>query len=140
MNIVNNKLDTVRVLIVEDDPNNLMVISRLLKLAGVNPENIWGYPGDPAKFFIDNPAGVDIIFLDIQLPKKDGYAIIGELRANPLSQKSVIIAITANVMKQDIKRAHEAGFDGFIGKPIDGRRFSESVLKLLSGEKVWTIQ
>jgi len=140
MSTTHPDLDTVRVLIVEDDPNNLMVISRLLKLTGVKPENTWGYPGDPARFFVDNPAGVDLIFLDIQLPKKDGYAIIGELRENPRSQKAIIIAITANVMKQDIKRAREAGFDGFIGKPIDGRRFSETVKKILSGEKVWTIQ
>ncbi len=83
---------------------------------------------------------VDLIFLDIQLPKKDGYTIIKELRENSGSKNSTIIAITANVMKQDIKRAREAGFDGFIGKPIDGRRFSETVLKILAGETVWTIQ
>ncbi len=127
-----------RILVVEDDPNNRLVITRLLKLAGISPERVWEYPGDPAAFFDERPEGVDIVFLDIQLPKKDGYAILKELRARPESAGATIVALTANVMHQDIERAREAGFDGFIGKPIDGRRFTEVMGRILAGEAVWT--
>lgn len=127
-----------RILVVEDDPNNRLVITRLLKLAGISPASVWEYPGDPSAFFDEHPEGVDIVLLDIQLPKKDGYAILKELRARPESSRAKIVALTANVMHQDIERAREAGFDGFIGKPIDGRRFTEVMARILAGEAVWT--
>ena len=49
-----------------------------------------------------------------------------------------VVALTANVTRREIERCREAGFDGFIGKPIDGRRFSELLRKILQGEAVWT--
>lgn len=130
----------VRVLVVEDDPNNRLVIVRLLKLAGVPPEHISEVEGDAATYLRTQPPNsVDLIFLDLQLPKKDGYTILKELRADPTLDVTKIVALTANVMRQDIERARAAGFDGFIGKPIDGRRFSEVLRRLLAGDPVWTV-
>ena len=139
---MNHKLDaaTVTILVVEDDPNNLLVITRLLKLAGIQDNRMFTSTADPSEFLASRPVSPDLIFLDIQLPKKDGYAILGELRADPKTKDTCIIALTANVMKQDIEKAKKAGFDGFIGKPIDGRRFAEILKKLLDGESVWMVQ
>jgi len=139
---MNQKFDAAKatILVVEDDPNNLLVITRLLKLAGINPDNVSTCTSDPAEFIASNPKAPDLIFLDIQLPKKDGYAILEELRKNPKTKDTCIIALTANVMKQDIEKAKHAGFDGFIGKPIDGRRFAENLNKLMAGESVWMVQ
>jgi len=132
--------DKVRVLVVEDDPNNRLVIVRLLKLAGVPQENVSEIEGDAATYLRGQPPGsVDLIFLDLQLPRKDGYTILRELRADPTVAGTRIVALTANVMRQDIERARAAGFDGFIGKPIDGRRFSDVLRRLLAGEPVWTV-
>lgn len=129
----------VRILVVEDDPNNRIVISRLLRLAGVAAERCVELEGDPAAFLADNADNIDLVFLDLQLPGKDGYKILSEIRADPRSAGLTVIALTANVMKQDIARCREAGFDGFIGKPIDGRRFVEILGRILSGESVWTV-
>jgi len=85
------------------------------------------------------PDTIDLVFLDIQLPKKDGYTILQELRADPRYAGLQVVALTANVMRQDIERARTAGFDGFIGKPVDGRRFSQTLNRLLAGESVWTV-
>lgn len=139
---MNQKLDAAKatILVVEDDPNNLLVITRLLKLAGINSDNVFTCTSDPAEFLASYPNTPDLIFLDIQLPKKDGYAILEELRNNPKTKDTCIIALTANVMKQDIEKAKNAGFDGFIGKPIDGRRFAENLNKLMAGESVWMVQ
>ena len=131
---------TVRVLVVEDDANNRLVITRLLKLAGVLSQNIYDTDGDAIALLNTLPPNtVDIVFLDIQLPKKDGYTILQELRADPRYTGLRVVALTANVMRQDIERARAAGFDGFIGKPVDGRRFSETLNRLLTGESVWTV-
>ncbi len=128
------------VLVVEDDPNNRLVITRLLKLAGVMPENIYEAEGDAAAYLRTNPIQhLDLIFLDLQLPKKDGYMILQELRADPDLASTLIVALTANVMRHDVERARSSGFNGFIGKPIDGRRFTEILKQLLAGESVWTI-
>jgi two-component system cell cycle response regulator DivK len=130
-------VDTVRVLVVEDDPNNRIVITRLLALAGVKQDRIFEMEGDPASFLEGNE--VDVVLLDIQLPGKDGYSILADLRADPRYSGLRIIALTANVMRHDIERAKGAGFDGFIGKPIDGRRFGEVFKRILAGEAVWTV-
>jgi len=131
---------TVRVFVVEDDANNRLVITRLLKLAGVLSQNIYDTDCDAIALLNTLPPNtVDIVFLDIQLPKKDGYTILQELRADPRYAGLRVVALTANVMRQDIERARAAGFDGFIGKPVDGRRFSETLNRLLTGESVWTV-
>jgi two-component system cell cycle response regulator DivK len=135
----NLTLGNVRVLVVEDDPNNRIVISRLLRLAGVGQDRFFETDGDAAAFLRETAAEVDIVFLDLQLPRKDGYKILAELREDVTTAGLLVVALTANVMKQDIERCRKAGFDGFIGKPIDGRRFSEILGKILAGESVWTI-
>ncbi len=127
-----------RVLVVEDDSDNRTVISRLLRLSGVAPDNLAAIDGDAAAYLVRTGAQVDIVFLDLQMPKKDGYAVLWELRESFGDRPMRIIALTANVMHRDIARCRDAGFDGFIGKPIDGRRFSELFNRILAGEAVWT--
>lgn len=129
----------VNILVVEDDQSNRLVITRLLKLAGIPLENVYECDGDPTNFFSTFNGVIDLIFLDIQLPGKDGYHILKDIRAMPGGEDKVIFALTANVMRHDIDKAKAEGFDGFIGKPIDGRRFSEVLARILAGESVWTI-
>lgn len=131
--------DSVRVLVVEDDPNNRIVITRLLRLAGVRAANVHETDGDAAVFLREAGIDVDLVFLDLQLPRKDGYKVLSELRSDGTTKSLRVIALTANVMRQDVERCREAGFDGFIGKPIDGRRFGEVLGRILVGESVWTI-
>jgi two-component system cell cycle response regulator DivK len=132
--------EKARILVVEDDANNRMVITRLLRLAGVQAENIRSVEGDPLETLGEETIReVDLVLLDLQLPKKDGFAIIRGLRSRPALAGMRVIALTANVMRSDVERARSAGFDGFIGKPIDGRRFSSVLQRLLAGEKVWTV-
>ena len=130
---------TVRVLVVEDDENNRLVISRLLRLSGVSDDRIFTAGCDASGFLASVRAEVDLVLLDLQLPGKDGYAILEELRSDPATRDLVVVALTANVMRQDVERCRMAGFDGFIGKPIDGRRFKETFARILEGEGVWTV-
>jgi two-component system cell cycle response regulator DivK len=128
----------VKVLVVDDDADNRIVISRLLRLSGVSPERCCEIEGDAADYLSRSGTKYDLVFLDLHLPKKDGYTVLAEIRANPELSKTKVVALTASVTHYDIERCKAAGFDGFIGKPIDGRRFSELVKRILSGEAVWT--
>jgi two-component system cell cycle response regulator DivK len=126
-----------KVLVVDDDADNRTVISRLLRLSGVSPDRFSEVEGDAAEFLAES-SGYDLVFLDLHLPKKDGYAVLSEIRSNPALAGTRVVALTASVTHRDIQRCREAGFDGFIGKPIDGRRFSELFKRILAGEAVWT--
>jgi two-component system, cell cycle response regulator DivK len=127
-----------RVLVVEDDPDNRTVIERLLLISGVSKDSYVAIEGDAAAYIASSGRSFDLIFLDLQLPKKDGYAILGEIRSDPSLAALRVVALTANVSRREVERCREAGFDGFIGKPIDGRRFTELLRMILRGEEVWT--
>jgi two-component system, cell cycle response regulator DivK len=127
-----------RVLVVEDDPDNRIVIARLLRMAGVDPDSFATIEGDVDEFLAAQEKPFDLVFLDLQLPKKDGYTVLAEIRADPKTAGTRVIALTANVARREVDRCREAGFDGFIGKPIDGRRFSELLRRILKDEAVWT--
>jgi CheY-like chemotaxis protein len=62
----------------------------------------------------------DLIFMDIQMPKMDGYTATGEIRTLKNNKKAniPIIAMTANAFEEDKKKAFEAGMNGHIAKPI----------------------
>jgi two-component system cell cycle response regulator DivK len=126
-----------RFLIVEDDENNRIIAAKLLQLEGVPTANIFAVEGDPLPFLQNLTQPVNLILLDLQLPGKDGYKVLRELKSSPQFAHTPTIAMTANVMKKDIERMRAAGFDGFIGKPINARRFGEWINHSLAGEGVW---
>lgn len=127
------------ILIVEDDENNRIVISRLLALIGASKTNIHQVEEDPIASLPAAPDSYDLVLLDLHIPKKDGYTILGELRQDKRFAKARIIALTANVMQDDLDKTRKAGFDGFIGKPINAAGLKDTIEKILAGEAVWTI-
>src|SRR5438876_889035 len=108
------------VLVVEDNPDNLFIVMDLLQVeVGVRYCNARASGRQLFKLLESQPdLVVDLILLDIQMPHEDGYAIVSRLRQTPALEATKVVAVTANVMPQDIERARNAGFDGFIGKPI----------------------
>jgi two-component system cell cycle response regulator DivK len=127
------------VLIVEDNADNLFIITDLLKEdVGVAYCNARATGRQLFKLLDSKPNfTVDLILLDIQIPYEDGYAILKQIQARESLNTTKVVAVTANVMPQDIARAHEAGFDGFIGKPIDADRFPQQIARILANESVW---
>ena len=75
--------------------------------------------------------------LDIRLPYEDGYGALRKIRASKTLKNTLVIAVTAEASVAQINKSKEAGFDGFIGKPLDPDRFPEQIRRILSGEQVW---
>jgi two-component system cell cycle response regulator DivK len=121
-----------RILIVEDSPDNMKLFRTLLTLKG---HEVTGLPGGEG--LRDTIARVEpeLVLMDIQLPGKDGFALLGEIRQSPHASVRVL-ALTAHAMSGDRERALEAGFDGYITKPIDIRSFPDLVKRALAGETV----
>lgn len=131
-------------IVVEDNANNLIILLRLLTLIGVKRFN-WLTSGKEMITFIRAMSTAemayqpDLILLDIGLPGEDGYSVLKELRADPKFQTTKVVAVTANCSTEEMHRAKLAGFDGFIGKPINALRFPEYLLRILDGKSVWEL-
>jgi two-component system cell cycle response regulator DivK len=124
------------VLIVEDNANNLMIATELLRTVGVKYLNSRA-SGRQALKLAETLPQLDLVLLDIQLPYEDGYAILERIRANPKFRQTRVVAVTASVHPEEEARARAAGFDGFIGKPLDINRFPEQIRAVLLGQPVW---
>ena len=124
------------ILVIEDDPNNLMVVTEFLDILGVKAVYT-AESGSEGLKQVASLSRIDLILLDIQLPEEDGYMVLRHMRKEPKLRTTRVIAVTANVLPQDEVRAREAGFDGFIGKPLNFERFLAQIEALLIGEAIW---
>jgi CheY-like chemotaxis protein len=111
------------IMIVEDSPDNMKLFGTLLSLKGHHVVPLTGGEGLPEALDAHCP---DLVLMDIQLPGKDGFALLGEIRASAHAARRVV-ALTAHAMTGDRERALRAGFDGYITKPIDIRTFPDEV-------------
>jgi signal transduction histidine kinase/CheY-like chemotaxis protein/HPt (histidine-containing phosphotransfer) domain-containing protein len=114
-------------LLVEDNPVNLMVAQRLISMLGLQCET-----AENGQKAIDRMmAGhLDLVLMDCQMPVKDGYTATQEWRiheANTGQTRLPIVAMTANAMAGDRQKCLDAGMDDYITKPVD-RRLLESTL------------
>ena len=117
---------------VEDSPDNMRLFRTLLTLSG---HEVTGLPGGEELLETIARTGPDLVLMDIQLPVRDGFALVSEIRRSPHHALRVL-ALTAHAMSGDRERAMQAGFDGYITKPIDIRTFPRLVERALAGEAV----
>jgi two-component system cell cycle response regulator DivK len=129
----------ISVLVVEDNADNLFILTDVLKAdMKVGYVNARASGRQLFKLLDSNPTlKPDLILLDLQIPYEDGYTVLRQIRTRLMLRKTIVVAVTANVLPQDVERARRAGFDGFIGKPIDLERFPEQIQRVLNGEGVW---
>jgi two-component system, cell cycle response regulator DivK len=120
------------ILIVEDSPDNMKLFRTLLTLKG---HAVTGLPGGEGLLETIERNAPDLVLMDIQLPGKDGFALLREIRSSPYGTVRVI-ALTAHAMAGDRERALQAGFDGYITKPIDVRDFPDQVHRALQGKRL----
>lgn len=124
------------ILIVEDNLNNFILMTRLLAFLGVKKCE-WKASGWKVLEFAETLGKIDLILMDIALPDADGYESLKSLRSDERFQDVPIVAVTANASVENFRRAQREGFDGFIGKPLDPERFPNQVRRILGGEEVW---
>ncbi|MDX9953534.1 MAG: response regulator [Anaerolineae bacterium] len=124
------------ILIVEDNFNNFLLMTRLLAFLGVKKCE-WKASGWKVLEFAETLGEIDLILMDLMLPDADGFESLESLRSHPQIKEVPIVAVTANIAQPFVERARQVGFDGFIGKPLDPDRFPEQVRRILAGEEVW---
>ena len=119
-----------RVLVVEDDANNLDVASRIIRASG-----------HEALVAVDGVAGLDLarverpdaILVDLLLPRMDGWSLTRSLRTEPWAASIPIIAVSALALPSDRARAIEAGCDDFVSKPFAPAELRAILLRYFPG-------
>ena len=128
-----------QVLVVEDNMRNFVLIARMLAFMGVQRCE-WKTSGWQLVQFADTLPRIDLILMDIRLPYEDGYQALQKVRASARLRSTLVIAVTAEASDEQMRKAKSAGFDGFLGKPLDPDRFPEQIKRILNGESIWEWQ
>jgi two-component system cell cycle response regulator DivK len=116
------------ILVVEDNPANMMLVVALLERAGFGHAQA-SSAEEARRLIVTIPP--DVILMDIQLPGEDGLSLTRELKSSPATAHIPIIALTAHAMKGDEVQAIAAGCDGYLAKPIDTRNFATFIMRFL---------
>ena len=118
------------VLIVEDNEKNMKLARDVLQAKGYKTlEAVTGEEG--VKLAKENVP--DLVLMDIQLPGISGIEAFKQLRADAKTARVPVIALTASVTPTDRSQITAAGFDAFLGKPINLKEFLETVKRLADG-------
>ncbi|MDR3294463.1 MAG: response regulator, partial [Clostridiales Family XIII bacterium] len=121
-----------RVLLAEDVDINREIVLTLLEPTGIHIECAKNGV-EAVKMFQDAPTGYEMIFMDVQMPEMDGLEATRRIRAMdaPEAKKIPIVAMTANVFREDVEKCLAAGMDDHIGKPLNLQEVKEKLRKFL---------
>lgn len=122
-------------LIIDDNEMNLETLRVLLKKEGIAAITLTS--PHQLGFELGKMDKIDLVFLDLEFPNDDGIELIHDLRA--LRQFANIPIIAYSVHISELNEVRMAGFDGFIGKPLNTQKFPEQLRRVLAGKPVWEV-
>lgn len=125
----------IKALIIEDDRSSIGVLRSLLDQLLISSTVIADTHNVEDHIATVNQP--DIVFLDLEMPKNNGYAVLEMLRNNDKYDDVPIIAYTTHT--SHLNQARDAGFDSLLGKPLDSRAFPEQLERILNGESIWIV-
>lgn len=112
------------ILLVEDNADNRDIYRTVLEHFGY--EVLEAHDGEVG-IRIARERHLDLILMDISIPKIDGWEATRILKSDPRTSSIPIIALTAHALNSDRERAEEIGCDGYLAKPVEPRRVLEEV-------------
>ena len=137
-------LEPVQVLLVEDQATDAHLISRALDAFNLRASTLWLRDGAQAlSYLLDrdsdgNPPNLrrlQLVLLDLKLPKVDGIAVLSQLRSEPSTRFVPTVMLTSSQERRDIDRSYLAGANSYIVKPVD---FDEFIKTLSAVIAYWT--
>jgi two-component system, cell cycle response regulator DivK len=125
----------IHALIIDDNITGVKVLAGLLETVQASYTSVQ----DPTKVvdLFDGETQFDVIFLDLEMPKLDGYKVLQLLR-DELNVTAPVIAYSVHT--SEVSTVRELGFDGFLGKPLNRMQFADQLQRILDGERVWEVE
>jgi CheY-like chemotaxis protein len=120
------------ILIVDDNPTNLKLVSFVLVKRGYQVRTANGAKEALEALEDHHPV---LILMDMQMPGIDGFELTRLLKKDPATRDIIIVALTAYAMKGDEERVRAAGCDGYLAKPVDTRALPDAVASWISARK-----
>ncbi|RZT59711.1 response regulator receiver domain-containing protein [Microcella alkaliphila] len=117
-----------RILIVEDEPDVLLLLENRVKGAGHDVVSATNGEEGLTLFATEKP---DLVVLDWMMPRRDGIEVCEEIRASDPDHRTKILMLTARSQQSDVDRAMQAGADDYIVKPFSSRDLIERITALL---------
>ena len=126
----------MRILLVDDVAINREIAVMLLENMGFTVETAENGKEAVDKVAASESGYFNAVLMDIQMPVMDGYSATGEIRKLENKELAAIpvIAMTANAFSEDVKKAHDAGMNGHIAKPIDINSMTNTLNEVLGGQ------
>jgi CheY-like chemotaxis protein len=122
-----------RILIVEDKATSRELLRTVLEQQGYNVDEA---PDGEQALRMIREGMPDLVLMDLQIPARDGYDVIREVRKDPRLRHVPVLAVTASAMQGDRERVLAAGFTGYIAKPVSLVELRREVNRLLGKESV----
>jgi len=131
--------ETVRILLVEDNPADAELCIRALRKHNLANELVWVKDGAEALDFLFHTGAyaygkesdaLKVILLDLRLPKVDGLEVLRRVRADERTRKVPVVVLTSSQEDPDVLESYAIGANSFISKPVNFNNFSDTVEKL----------
>jgi len=134
-----NKGDNRRILLVEDNPDDVELTKRALKKNNILNEVVVAGDGEEALDYLfakgkfkerDVNVLPTVVLLDLKLPKVGGIETLKEIRANPITKFLPVVILTSSKEERDLVDGYKNGANSYIRKPVDFKQFTEAVGQL----------
>jgi two-component system, response regulator len=120
------------ILLVEDNADDEELTLRALNKANITNRVVVARDGVQATDYLFSNHGdaVQVVLLDLKLPKKNGLEVLRELRQDPRTKLLPVVILTSSAEEQDVLRGYDLGANSYIRKPVDFNQFVEAVRQL----------
>lgn len=125
--------DRLDLLVVEDNPNDVELMQHALVKVSLTLKTLYLRDGAEALSYLQH-AGTRsasplprLIFLDLKLPRVDGFEVLKSIRANPRTRTIPIVVLTSSQQDTDIQACYRAGANSYLVKPVDFTKFARAI-------------
>ncbi|MDW5563751.1 MAG: response regulator [Methanomassiliicoccus sp.] len=125
-------LTPLNVLLVEDNAADASIIEEMVRDTGVECSVLWLKDGEVVLRHLREGHGVDVIILDLNMPRMDGHALLGHLKELNLLHRIAIVVMTGSSSPLDKERVRKAGVTCYLIKPMGMREMEETTATLRS--------
>ena len=126
-------MTNLNALIIDDKATNIDVLAMLLEREGVRHTAVT--TTRLVLETVERMEQIHVIFLDLEMPNGNYYHLLHQLKAHPRLAGVPIVAYTVHT--SEIDKARQAGFDSFLGKPLQVTEFPKHFQRIMNGESVW---